>query len=66
MDPDDGATLYNVACAYALAGLPDQALDTLEQTLGKAFTNLDWIMNDPDWAPLRDHPRYLALMDRLR
>jgi TolB-like protein/Flp pilus assembly protein TadD len=66
LDPEDGGTLYNVACAYAQAGRPDQALDTLERALDRAVTNLAWIANDPDWNELRDHPRFQALLSRLR
>jgi serine/threonine protein kinase/tetratricopeptide (TPR) repeat protein len=66
MDPEDGGTLYNVACAYAVADRPEEALDTLELALDKAVTNLAWIANDDDLAPLRDHPRFQALLDRLR
>lgn len=66
MDPEDGGTLYNIACGYALAGRADLALDLLERALDKEVTNLAWIANDPDWALLRDHPRFQALMDRLR
>jgi len=66
MDPNDGGTLYNIACAYAVAERADEALDTLEQALDRSITNLAWIANDPDWAALRDHPRFRALLDRLR
>jgi len=66
LDPSDGGTLYNIACAYAVAGRADEALDTLEQALDRSITNLAWIANDPDWATLRDHPRFQALLDRLR
>jgi TolB-like protein/Flp pilus assembly protein TadD len=66
MDPGDGGTLYNIACAYAVAGRPEQALETLELALDKAVTNLAWIANDPDLVSLRDTPRFQALLDRLR
>jgi adenylate cyclase len=66
MDPSDPGTLYNVGCAYAIAGRSDQALDTLEQAIDRSVTNLAWISNDPDWDSLRDHPRFKALLDRLR
>ena len=52
----DGGTLYNVACAYARAGRPDQALDTLEHALDRAVTNLPWIANDPDWERAQRPP----------
>jgi serine/threonine protein kinase/tetratricopeptide (TPR) repeat protein len=66
LDPEDGGTLYNVACAYARAGRRDQALDILEGALDRAVTNLAWIVNDPDWNDLRNHPRFQALLSRLR
>jgi adenylate cyclase len=66
LDPDDGGTLYNIACAYARAGRADQALDTLEDALDRAVTNLAWIANDPDWSELRGHPRFQELLSRLR
>jgi serine/threonine protein kinase/Flp pilus assembly protein TadD len=66
LDPEDGGTLYNVACAYAQAGRTDLALDTLERALDRALTNLAWIVHDPDWRSLRDHPRFQGLLARLR
>jgi TolB-like protein/Flp pilus assembly protein TadD len=66
LDPEDGGTLYNIACAYARAGRPDEALDTLEQALDRAVSNLAWIANDPDWIELRGHSRFRALLERLR
>jgi len=44
----------------------DQALDTLEQALDRAVTNLAWIINEPDWSQLRSLPRFQALLNRLR
>ena len=61
-----GGTLYNIACAYARAGRSDEALDTLEEALDRAVTNLAWIANDPDWSELRSHARFQQLLSRLR
>lgn len=66
LDPEDGGTLYNIACAYARAGRADQALDILEQALDRALTHLAWIANDPDWSELRGHSRFQELLRRLR
>jgi TolB-like protein/Flp pilus assembly protein TadD len=66
LDPEDGGTLYNIACAYARAGRSEEALDTLERALDRAVTNLAWIANDPDWNALRGNPRFQALLSRLR
>jgi non-specific serine/threonine protein kinase len=65
IDPDDPGVLYNVACGYAQLGEPERAIDCLERAVVTAGSNWkDWVENDPDLESLRDHPRFLALMDR--
>jgi non-specific serine/threonine protein kinase len=66
LDPSDGGTLYNVACGYARSGKTEEALDLLAESIDRAVANRDWIANDPDWVDLRDHPRFQALLERLR
>ncbi|HEY7512826.1 MAG TPA: tetratricopeptide repeat protein, partial [Vicinamibacteria bacterium] len=66
LDPDDAGTLYNVACGYAIAGRPDRALDVLERAIEKGSLNLAWASHDPDWDGMRDHPRFKALLERMR
>jgi adenylate cyclase len=65
LDPDDAAVLYNVACFYAQEREPDRALDLLERAVLKGFGHREWIANDVDFVPLRDHPRFQALLSRL-
>jgi len=65
IDPDDAGVAYNVACLYALEGVTDKALEALEQALRAGFGDRSWIANDPDLAPLRDHPRYQELVGSL-
>ena len=61
--PDDFATIYNSACYYSSAGDNERALDLLEQ---KPISNAAWIEHDPDLASLRGHPRFEAILARLR
>ena len=63
-DPDSGATRYNGACMYARAGEIEKALDELE--LAIEFQDPDWLDNDADLDPLRDEPRFKALMAKIR
>ena len=61
ISPDDLVTIYNAACYYSLTGDIECALDLLERTrLSRA-----WVEHDPDLAPLRESPRFKALLARL-
>ena len=67
IDPDDALVLYNVACVYSQLAEYDQALDCLEQSFETAggSTSLKWMKNDPYFDPVRQKPRYLALVAKL-
>jgi adenylate cyclase len=65
IDPDDTVTLYNAACTYATLGRHEEALDTLEKALDKGYGNKAWIEHDPDWASLRDSPRFKAMLEAM-
>ena len=67
IDPDDALVLYNVACIYAQLGENDQALDCLEKSYQNAVSKdaLNWMQEDPYFDPVRDDPRYLALVAKL-
>ena len=64
--PDDFSTAYNVACAHAVLGDRDRALELLEHAVRDGRGNLGWIENDPDLDSLRDDPRFEAILARLR
>ena len=58
-------TLYNAACASALGGDKGRALDDLEKAFATGFTtNRSIVRQDPDFASLRDDPRFLKLTER--
>jgi tetratricopeptide (TPR) repeat protein len=65
IDPEETAVLYNVACTYTQLGKTDEALDLLEKAVHNGFGHKEWIENDPDFIPLRDHTRYRALIQSL-
>ncbi len=68
IDPDDSLVLYNVACIYAQLGENEQALDCLEKSYKNAVSAdaLNWMQEDPYFDPLREHPRYKALVAKLK
>jgi len=62
--PDEGGILLNGICLFAKIGEVDRALDLLERAIAKGFGHRDWIEHDPDYDPLRGHPRFRALLER--
>ena len=44
----------------------DPALDALELAVACGYEDVDWMEKDEDLDNLRDHPRYKALVTRLR
>ncbi len=65
LDPNDSMVLYNVACIYSLAGSYEEALDCLDRAISAGLVLREWIVNDSNLDPLRDRPRYHALLARL-
>jgi len=63
MNPASYYTRYNLACAWALTGRHERALDMLEQ-LGRARVDFG-MAGDVDLASLRDLPRFRALLDEV-
>lgn len=63
LDPQDAGVRYNAACLFAMAGRRERALECLERALSEGFGNREWLARDPDLDPLRDDPRFQALME---
>jgi adenylate cyclase len=59
---DDFATLYNAACYYSQDGDSGCALDLLEKAVALGGGYPEWIAQDTDLAPLRELPRFKALL----
>ncbi|HUX46168.1 MAG TPA: protein kinase [Terracidiphilus sp.] len=62
LEPDEHQVLYNVACVYALLGELEKAIDCLEKSITESWGQREWMIHDPDLAPLRGHPRFEALV----
>lgn len=63
MDPDNSNMRYNIACTLTSAGKHDRALDMLEQEFPLLQPeSLRWFKLDPDLDPLRDTPRFKAMI----
>ena len=57
-----GPALYNVACARAAQGRADEALRLLEEALPMRADIRGAAQEDPDLAPLKDDPRFQAML----
>lgn len=57
-----GAAIYNLACARTAQGDREQALRLLEEALSMRPDLPSIALADPDLAPLRDEPRFRALV----
>jgi adenylate cyclase len=64
--PDEFATAYNVACAYAVLEMREEALASLDRAVRNGRGDLGWIEHDPDFDGLREDPRFDAIVGRLR
>ncbi len=65
LQPDDQATLYNLACFHSIAGRVDRAISLLERTERVGWDRFDWAMNDADLNNIRDDPRFHQLLKRM-
>jgi serine/threonine protein kinase/Tfp pilus assembly protein PilF len=63
LEGEEPQVLYNVACVYALLGETDKAVDCLEKSLTHGWGQREWMEHDPDLAPVRQHPRFRALIE---
>lgn len=62
IQPDDAATNYNAACAYVSVGDHERALELLENVSLKGLVNRSWMESDATLDPLREHPRFKAIL----
>jgi adenylate cyclase len=62
LSPGDPLMLYNCTCCYSRLGEADRAIDTLRQAIAAGYENFAWLKQDPDVNPLRDNPKFQALL----
>lgn len=68
INDSESIVMYNAACFYSLIGELDTAMDCLEKAVlpvTAGMANKEWLSHDPDLDPLRDNPRFVALIERL-
>ncbi len=64
--PDSPWPPYEKAALEALAGRPERALEALDRAAALGYRDADELEKDPDFAAIRDLPRFRELVARLR
>jgi serine/threonine-protein kinase len=62
----DADISYSIASVYALEEMRDDAFMWLARSISLGNENRGCFENDPSWSKLRDDPRFIELMGRLR
>jgi serine/threonine protein kinase/cytochrome c-type biogenesis protein CcmH/NrfG len=65
IDPDEAMLLYNIACIKSMALARDEALDCLERAVRAGLAVRGWVLHDTDLDPIRDDPRFAAVIKSL-
>jgi thiol-disulfide isomerase/thioredoxin len=57
---------YNLACARALGGHAEKALEAFEKAVGAGYYDWQWAEKDDDLASLRESPHFQELIQELK
>jgi serine/threonine-protein kinase len=61
----DADISYSIGSVYALEGLRGDAFEWLERSISLGNANRPCFQNDPNWAGLRDDPRFVELTSNI-
>jgi len=64
--PQNPTVHYNLACSLSLTGRIEPAIEALESACELGFGDADHLERDQDLLNLRQDPRFLDLVERLR
>jgi len=65
IDPDEPSVYYNAACISALLGNIEDAINYFEFAIGAGYVSKEWIDNDSDLDLVRDHPKFIKVLQML-
>jgi TolB-like protein/Flp pilus assembly protein TadD len=65
IEPNEPMLLYNLACIYSLADEYDAAIDCLEKSIDGGFAHRPWLEKDSNLDPLRNDPRFQAMVKEM-
>lgn len=62
IDPENSHAFYQLACAYTVLGMQEEAINSLAEVLERTDTYKEDILNDPVMQPLHNNERFKELM----
>ena len=65
-DPDNASLYYDKSCLLARMGQNDEAVNALRIAFEKGYRAFSHVENDDDMDPLRNHPDFMALVEKYR
>lgn len=65
-DPDNAPLYYDKSCLLARMGQNDEAVNALRIAFEKGYRAFSHVENDDDMDPLRNHPDFMALVEKYR
>lgn len=66
LQPTNATARYNLACSLALSKRKTDALRELRHAVALGYRDFDWMLQDPDLEPLKQHPEFQALLATLK
>lgn len=66
LQPANPTAHYNLACSLALAKRKSDALRVLRHAVQLGYRDFDWMQQDPDLEPLKQHPEFQSLLETLK
>jgi len=64
--PEDTGVLVNAAGVFAKDHNVEKAIALLKKVFGKGFGKRDWIERDPDYDSIRNEPRFMEMVEKLK
>lgn len=66
LEPQNATAHYNLACSLALSKRRADALRSLRKAVSLGYSDVDWMLQDPDLESLKTDPEFLQLLGQLK
>ena len=66
LQPRNATAHYNLACSLVLSKRKTDALRSLHRAIELGYTDLDWMLHDPDLHGLKGNPEFERLLQKLK